>query len=278
MFHLILTTMWFALLLLGLSHSANATTTVLYDGTTGFSRFAYFGLGVPNERRLIYVEVPLPLSHLPSATGYDIGHLNTDIGKGESSYIGYGNYGLKSFVPTFQLGLLKKDFPQLKRDAGILLTFNVAVLAEHSTFNRAGFNVLLLANDNKGIELSFRTEPGGRIFAQSATFDAAETVAFDVSQATTYELHIKGDNYTLNTGGKIILTGPVRAYQFDPKRSNPPLPLNPYQLPNFLFFGDASDKASAHFKLGSISITVNDQAQIATNPNKASKPHKASPL
>jgi hypothetical protein len=241
-----------------MSSLTQATDTILYDGETGFTRFPFAGLGVsgvPDVRWLGYGEVPLPFSGF-SATGIGTPSLDTDLGSGNRGYAGYSNYTLTlSFRP--KLILVNSDFPILDRTTGFSATFNVAVTEESSNANRAGFSVLVISNDGKGIYLGFKQEElSNRIFAQSEDFIEAEEVDFDVSAMTNYVLTVQDDNYRLVADGTHIMTGELRHYNFNPKASSPPLPFNPYTSPNFLFFGDDTDQAHATFTLGSISIST----------------------
>ncbi|GAB4341932.1 MAG: hypothetical protein Fur0042_03750 [Cyanophyceae cyanobacterium] len=65
---------------------------------------------------------------------------------------------------------------------------------------------------------------------------------------------ILGDGYTLAVNGQERLTGSVKSYQFDQTTSAPPLPINPYQIPNLLFFGDDTDTGKSTYTLGAIAV------------------------
>jgi hypothetical protein len=241
-----------------MSSLTQATDTILYDGETGFTSFPFkVGLGVSNVRWLGYGEVPLPsLFSGFSATGVGTPSLNTDLGSGSGNrgYAGYSNYTLSL---SLDLILVNADFPILDRMTGFSVAFNVAVTEESSNANRAGFSVLMISDDGKGIELGFKQEElSNRIFAQSEDFTEAEEVNFNVSAMTNYVLTVQDDSYTLVADGTDILTGELRDYNFDPKASSPSLPFNPYTSPNFLFFGDDTDQGHAAFTLGLISIST----------------------
>ncbi len=269
-----------ALPLLTLPLAVNAATTVLYDGSTGFnSPPLTYGLGADGVQWLGYGEVPLPsLSNpVPKASGVGTTSLNTDLGTGNSGYSGYANYGLTSIFPSIQIGLLQSAFPQLDRTEGFSFDFTVAVTSEASNPNRAGFSILVLASDGAGIELGFKAEDGGRIFAQSATFTEAETAAFDISQSTSYSLQIQGDTYTLMAGETTVLTGAVRNYQFDPDASDPPLPFNPYESPNLVFLGDNTDQANAQFTLGQVAINTGVNTGEPTTEEPTEEPTTEEP-
>jgi hypothetical protein len=116
--------------------------------------------------------------------------------------------------------------------------------------------LIVISNDGKGIELGFkRKQLEDRIFAQADDFKEAEyTSALDISVATDYVLAVVDDSYTLFADGTTILNGSLRYYQFDPSKSSPPLPFNPYVTPQFLFLGDDTDKGYATFTLETVAI------------------------
>src|SRR5919199_300860 len=227
--------------------------TPIYDGTTGFISAipGLSGLGIPGVRQLAYGQLP----PLPQSNNVGTPTLNTNLGAGNTGYAGYTNYDPLSAQSTFSL-INPASFPTLNRTTGFTVSFNVAVTAETSNPNRAGFSVTAMSSDGAGIELGFK-EGGAndRIFAQSADFIESEFITTNINAATTYVLTILGNNYTLSNGTQ-TLTGPLRNYNFNPLTSAPPLPFNPYISPNFLFFGDNTDQGNATFTLGSISVNA----------------------
>lgn len=232
-------TCWFTFL----SITASAATSVLYDGN-----------GSPIDLGwLIYRQFPQfpPFTYAYSGTPT----LNTNLGLGGFGYAGYVNHDYNQDG----LVLVNAQFPSLNRQSGFEVAFNVAVTTESSSRNRAGFSVIVISNDGKGVELGFKRESSGdRIFAQADDFQEAEDTSallLNISIATDYVLSILGDSYTLFADGMEVLNGPLRYYQFDPSNSFPPLPFNPYTTPQFLFLGDDTDRGYATFTLGAISIT-----------------------
>lgn len=136
-------------------------------------------------------------------------------------------------------------FPSLDRNAGFRLTFELDVhLESHSSNDRAGFSVILLAGDLQGIELGFWDDT---IFAQSgSSFTHAEEVSYASPVETKFDLLILGDLYQLSANGTAILSGALRDY------SSFGLP---YNLPNYLFLGDDTSSAGADVTLGDIALT-----------------------
>ncbi|MEG4232199.1 DUF4347 domain-containing protein, partial [Microcoleus sp. Pol11C3] len=242
----------------------------LYDGTSNFPfPAATPGIGALGTTQLAYGELPAALPFASGAftpnTGIDTSTVS--LPASNAGYAGYTNYKYTPPSPpatpaTFTP--VSATFPALNRTNGYSVSFNVAVTAENSGSNdRAGFSIIALSSDANGIELGFTNRnlgANGGIFAQQDTplFTRGENAPVNISTATDYKLVVQGTTYTLFAGGVAIpgLTNqPLRNYgAFNPANSQPALPFNPYTQPNFLFFGDATDQASASFTLGNISV------------------------
>ncbi|MFN5186234.1 MAG: PEP-CTERM sorting domain-containing protein [Planctomycetota bacterium] len=151
---------------------------------------------------------------------------------------GYSNYS------PFPTPVLKNaNFPALQRANGFDLSFRATVLTEnHSSTNRAGYSVILLADDRRGIELGFWQS---EIWAQNSDFTHAEGVAIDTTSTRDYRLEIIGDQYRLFEGTSSLLSGSLRTY------TNPAIP---YTLPNYVFLGDNTTSASAMIVQGAIQL------------------------
>ena len=140
---------------------------------------------------------------------------------------------------------------RLNRTNGFTLLFTSELIAEgHANNNRAGFSVIVLADDKRGIELAFWTNT---IFAQSDSplFTHAEDTNVLTTTFVDYALTFHATNYVLAANGTDILSGPVRDYS---AFSGFP---DPYSSPNFLFFrrrhhirrrGFAFERGSAHHR------------------------------
>ena len=132
---------------------------------------------------------------------------------------------------------------------GVRLSFSAQLLTEvHASYDRAGFSVILLNEASRGIELGFWTTPG-RIWAQSGpAFTQAEGAAFSTGAAIIdYTLELQGGSYALSAGGKPVLNGPTRDYSSFGF---------PYNVKNFIFFGDDTMSARASVDLATIAISV----------------------
>ena len=226
--------------------SPRAGATVLYNGAAGTA---------PDRQGWAYVTRGGPAARADQA-----GATLVDTTASTTMWAGYaasaGGF-LGSTAPV----------PSLDRAAGYTVTFAARVEREdHSAAgadkdkdgvaDRAGFSVIVLSGDKRGIELGFwehqiwaqedgaQEPPGGTLFTH------AEGAAFSTSAAITYTLAIVGDSYRLSSGGKVILQGPLRDY------SAFQAPVDPYEMPSFLFFGDNTGTSSARFWLSYIAVTA----------------------
>ncbi|WP_236503623.1 Ig-like domain-containing protein [Tychonema sp. BBK16] len=248
----------------------------LYDGTNYSplppTSAPIPGIGTAAGTQLAYGQVPLPAplgsGLLPAGAYSPNTGINTASVTAFGDVRGYAGYTNYKYTPPSTFAQLNASFPALNRTNGYSVSFNVAVTAEASNSNdRAGFSIISISSDAQtGIELGFTNRnlgPNGGIFAQNGgasptLFTRGENAGVNISAATDYKLIVQGNTYTLFAGGVAIpnLTNqPLRNYTaFNPETSQPALPYNPYSQPNFLFFGDATDQASANFTLGPISV------------------------
>lgn len=137
--------------------------------------------------------------------------------------------------------------PVLTRSVGFSLSFDLLVTSEgHQNNNRAGFSVIALANDNRGIELGFWTN---EIWAQNDApiFTHGEGIGFNTTVKTNYLLTLLGNSYTLQAAGNPILSGALRDYSTFGI---------PYTNSSFLFLGDDTTSAAADVTLGTVLLTA----------------------
>jgi hypothetical protein len=206
-----------------LTASADTTPIVLYDGALG---------GTPDTQGWSYLTNP-PFQPISATQTYSDGVTILDTTPNQSEAAGYFN-----------------SAHTLNRATGYALTFVTEVITEsHANNNRAGFSVIVLSSDKKGIELGFWTD---RIWAQEGgdppSFTQAEGVTLPTTSLMTYTLTISGDTYTLATNGSDVLTGPVRDY------SSANVNFNPYTIPNLIFFGDDTSSAQAMITLKAVTL------------------------
>ncbi|MFN8501645.1 hypothetical protein [Kouleothrix sp.] len=155
--------------------------------------------------------------------------------------------------------------PVLDRRAGYALHFTVQLLAEDhapsdkngdGSGDRAGFSVIALSSDTRGIELGFwldqvwAQEQGAAEPPAGTLFTHAEHARFDTSRMASYTLMVRDDAYALSSNGQVLLTGRLRDYTaFEG-------PVNPYRTPNFIFLGDDSGSASALVRLAYAALEI----------------------
>ena len=246
------------LVLIGLQPQIASASTLLYDGN-----------GLPENQTPQWLALgALNSSGIPittfSGTAVSEG-VEVDSDADGAEYAGYSNYN--PLTETF----INPDFPTLDFSSGYSIFFEMMLDDDSTTFsdpddNRAAFSVTAIGTGNRGIEIGFDRD---RIFAQSPDFMqvAAETQSFDTSIGTDYQLIMSGNTYQLlaNTGSGFspVINGSLREYDFNPITSQPPLDtFNPYQIPNFLFFGDNTGRAYGTFTLGEIRV----ETAIASTP------------
>ncbi|MFO0910794.1 MAG: PEP-CTERM sorting domain-containing protein [Isosphaeraceae bacterium] len=136
----------------------------------------------------------------------------------------------------------------LDRTTGFTVTYQVKLDSEsHNNNDRAGFSIIALGSDSKGIELGFWQD---QVWAQndSPLFTHGESAAFSTTaKLTNFALTILGNSYTLRADGVTILTGAVRDYTaFGP----------PYTSKNFLFFGDDTSSANAKTEIARVTLGI----------------------
>lgn len=164
----------------------------------------------------------------------------------------------------------------LDRAAGFTVRFTVHVAEEEhgasdkngdGVGDRAGFSVIALAADRRGIELGFWRD---QVWAQAdgpaepppntnTLFTHAEGAPFDTgAELATYDLRIRGDAYTLFTqAGEAILSGPLRDYSVFGW---------PYNVPDFVFLGDDTSTASATIRLAFVSVAKGPLGEAGPAP------------
>lgn len=165
----------------------------------------------------------------------------------------------------------------LNRIQGYTLGFNAQLLSEAhgSNYHRAGFSIIALSSDLRGIELGFWTndsKSNDRIWAQNdgdtkpPRFTHAEGTSFNPSRSLTrYDLSVKGDRYDLFANGNFqarILTGSLRNYSLEKT------PYNIYTTPNFIFFGDNTTSARASVRITRVDLS-NTAIPLAGSTSRA---------
>ena len=150
----------------------------------------------------------------------------------------------------------------LNRTQGFELAFNIQILAEthrgadrnrDGIADRAGFSVLILGEDARGIELGFWpnsiwAQADGNWPAGQSLLTHAESATLSTQRMLHYRLQIKGDVYTLWVEDQPVLTGPVRDYAaFE---GFPDV----YAVPDLIFMGDNSGSGQARVAIQEIRV------------------------
>ena len=195
-----------------------------------------------NQAWLSYASNGVATSTVVSGIGVD---LQTD----DAANAGFSNYPVIPTAPK------NPSFPVLNSATGFTLSFSMQLLSEsHSSNNRAGFSVILLDENNQGVELGFWQDS---IWSQSAAplFLAKDELAvFDTAdKQLNYDLTLFSGDYFLTQNNHILLSGELKDYS---AFTGGPLGTSiPYSLPNYLFLGDDTSSASANVRLGRISLS-----------------------
>jgi hypothetical protein len=232
----------------------------------------YNGTGTPNGGSNPYLTFFSPTIGVPSANPSGGVTLNTS--SSELSQAGYANY-------TPLGALVNSSFPVLDNNTGYTLSFQVKINAQTNNgtngANRAGFSVIVLGSDKKGIEIGFRnpnTQGGGTtpdVFSQAFSLANPFTVGEQnaslsgiLNQLNTYDLTVLNNTYTLKNGSTTLITGALRDYTAAAVANTPTAV---YALSNFLFLGDDTTSAGASVDIQSITLTTNNATAIPEPSN-----------
>jgi hypothetical protein len=135
--------------------------------------------------------------------------------------------------------------PALDRAVGFTVSLDMLIEAEsHASPDRAGFSLIVIGADRKGIELGFWTD---RIWAQDddPIFTQAEGRAWDTTVAARYDLAVAGDGYRLLADGVELFSGAIRDYSAFG---------SPYTIANLIFAGDNTTSASGRARLDRVAV------------------------
>ena len=230
---------------------ANAITTTLYDGTAGVTPDLY----TPNP----YLKFTSLAGGSQLASG---GVTVLDTSANNSFYAGYSNYN------NTLNGFINSSFPILDNSTGYTLSLTIATNSQTNTIpNRAGFSVIVLGSDKKGIEIGFRNPntitsvPDIFALNNDITFTQGEqnsNLGGILNTLNTYDLTVSGNNYTLQNGSNPpLLSGTLRDYS---PNAIPGTLTQVYNTANFLFLGDDTTSAGGKVEIQAITLTTNPTA------------------
>jgi len=213
---------------------------VLYDGSLNT---------LPAAQGWYYIATPGAAAHESLGAGVQATVLNTEPLIGESA-------GYFSEHPLFTALPRHPGVGVLDSSAGFALRFTVQVLFEtHQDNDRAGFSVMVLDSNAAGVELGFWTD---EIWAQTDsplfTHSTGEQWFYNTTVAVMeYELAFHGGTYSLSAGGVPLFGGLLKDYSaFDHTTAG--LPADPYEIPNFIFLGDDTSRASAEVSIFKVEL------------------------
>jgi hypothetical protein len=219
-----------AAMLIAVSSASGSQTTFLYQGS---------GSSTPASQGWLF-----PVTIGASATSAS-GATTLDTTASYSLEDGYSN------TNPITDALVNSSFPDLNPANGFTVSLDALINSESHTVgatvnsNRAGFELIVLGDDAKGVELGFW---GDDIWAQNQGFTHGEDATFNTeSSSHHYDLTILGSTYTLSADNTPILTGSTRDYSAQGV---------PYTLPNYVFIGDDTTEAEASETFTTLSVTV----------------------
>jgi hypothetical protein len=138
----------------------------------------------------------------------------------------------------------------LDRQGGFSIRIHLRMLDDVNTSeNRAGFSVIALSDDLLGVEVVFRMDT---IWVYTENFDIAELSGFDTATGfREYGISVHNNNYEVTAGNEPVLSGLLRDYSgFG----------TPYNISNFVFFGDNTSRSGADVEI--TRITLHKNAEI----------------
>lgn len=215
-----------------------ADTVVLYDTGQGTT---------PDQQGWAYVTRPILTAKAQRSFADGLTRLDTTPVMSEWA-------GFLSRLKVRNVSLSHPRMPDLDRQAGYTVRFRLGVVQEeHTGADRAGFCIIVVGDDLQAIELDFwtdeiwaqsgphRLKPGEPLFTHTV-----ERVKIDTTQLTVYELRIAGDSYSLWSGDRPVLSGPLRDYSGHWHFA--------YRQANTIFLGDNSSRGSAVVEIGNVEV------------------------
>jgi len=204
-----------------------ANGAVLYDATLGT---------LPSAQGWAFVATPLFLAKANQSFAGGVATV-------DSTAVRTDKGGWFANLPPFGK---HPGLPSLDATAGFVVGFTARVGSEdHASNDRAGFSVIVTASNLSSIELGFWP---GEIWAQSgADFHHAEGAPFNTTaELARYDLEVAGGRYRLSANGVRVLEGDLRRYDAFG---------TPYNVADFLFFGDDTSSAQASASLGRVTVS-----------------------
>lgn len=235
--------------------AASAGAGIVYDGASGSGTQT-----VAAQSNLQFVTLNNAASQV--AAGGKTTLNSTALGQaGQGGY--FSHLGAPGFgVPVAPINPTWPAQNTMTAATGYTVRFDIAVTQEaHNADNqRAGFSVILISGNLKGIELGFWTD---RLFAYEggtgpSLFTPAEFASRDNTALTRFEYTVLGNDYAVFINqhyASPILTGVLRDYTaFNAAGAG--LPFNPYAVNDFMFLGDNTSRGQSVTEISYIAITA----------------------
>ncbi|MCW5942725.1 MAG: PEP-CTERM sorting domain-containing protein [Fimbriimonadaceae bacterium] len=222
---------------------AQAQPIVLYDATSNVTpNDAMFGWN--------YANLPLGSALVTAPSGNGFTRVNTNVDYGV-----YAGYGMVTPVA-------------LDATAGFRVRFDMRVVNEDhggpladkdgdTIADRAGLSLIILDNTARGVEIGIW---GDRIFAQQEvpifTYHNEDhmmntsAAGTGMANLTRYDVRFDATDYFVSVNGTEVLSGAKKDY------SAWVGPIDPYETPNFLFFGDDTTSARGAFDISYAELEV----------------------
>jgi hypothetical protein len=213
--------------LLGSVLSASAAPVILFDGALGTR---------PDQQGWAWLTNPFFAAQATRAAAGDATTLDS------TPLIGEMAGWFANFPPLPR----HPNLPTLDRAAGYRVQWDLLMLSEsHVSNDRAGFSVIVLGDDLRGVEIGFWPDEVW-IQADAPLFTHGEGVAFDTTRARTrYALAVKDDRYELFADGTPLVAGALRDYSSFGA---------PYDIPDFVFLGDDTGSGATRAQLARVEI------------------------
>ncbi len=204
--------------------SARADVT-LFDGSLNTT---------PNQQGWLYLTQPTNGSSAVQTASGGVTRLNTT--GAQADHAGY----FSSFHPLM---------PTLNAATGYTIWLDARIgLESHASNDRAGFSMIVLGSDHRGVELGFWQDQVWAQLDSPVLFTHGESALINTTSAIRrYGLSVLGNTYTLFVGGQGILTGSLRDYSSFGA---------PYTASNFLFIGDDTSSAAADVEIGRVAVSL----------------------
>lgn len=223
-------TAWLSSILVGALVSAGAAAQVLFEAPP--DRW-------PTDQGWSYAAVP---------------------GLAERQHLGHAVRLVTTAAPLEAAGYARQITPPLDRRVGfnLVLRFRLPV-EQHIRDDRAGFSVILLDAERRGVELGFWTN---QVFAQAdqPLFTRAESASYPfAAEPVEIVLSLQATHYRLFANGALLLTGPLRDYT-----AFTGFP-DVYEAPNFIFLGDNTTSAAAVVELAAVALVHPPRLSLTAN-------------